>query len=104
MKNETKIEWITPLIVLCTLMLACPVTFAASHHAKKKLYNAHTPGYFEAIGAGSVSNVRAANGHLGVTSSETDTLVQTNNNAWNSWGSPAWFRGMSTLYPCKTIF
>jgi len=47
---------------------------------------AHTPGYFEAIAAGSVSQVNAGNGHLAVTSSETDKLVQTNNNSLNSWG------------------
>ena len=35
-------------------------------------------GYFELIGAGSLSAVDAGDGLLGVTSSETDTLVQTN--------------------------
>lgn len=46
----------------------------------------HTSGYFELIGAGSLSAVLAGTSQLGVTSNEVDTLVQTNRNALNSWG------------------
>lgn len=50
------------------------------------MFGCHTPGYFELIGAGSVSQVQAGNGELGITSNETDRLVQTNDNTLNSWG------------------
>lgn len=49
-------------------------------------YPATTRRYFEIIGAGSLSTTNQSNAFLGVTSNETDTLVQTNSNAWNSWG------------------
>lgn len=43
--------------------------------------------HFEIIGAGSISKLDAGNGTLGVTSSETDRLVQTNSNSWNTPGA-----------------
>ena len=42
------------------------------------------PNHFDLIGAGGVANLMAGDGFLGVTSSETDRLVQTNRNAWNT--------------------
>jgi len=69
---------------LCSLTLICsPVLFAGS---MGPIGVGHTPGYFELIGAGSVSAVIAGNGLLGVTGNEVDTLIQTNRNDWNSWG------------------
>lgn len=62
-------------LLLYPLMLTSPAVFAA-----------HTPGYFDVIAAGSISQVKAGNGRMGITSDETDTLVQTNDNNWNSWG------------------
>lgn len=47
----------------------------------------HTPGYFEIIAAGSLSQVRHTNSKLGITSSETDSLVQRKDNDWDSWGA-----------------
>ncbi|MCX7125746.1 MAG: hypothetical protein NTU49_08425, partial [Gammaproteobacteria bacterium] len=44
---------------------------------------ARTPGRFDAIGAAGIAQVQAGNAQLGVTSSETDKLVQTNK-GWNS--------------------
>lgn len=79
-------------LAICTLMLACTATFAAIHPPQNGYKNegsqvaTHTPGYFEVIGAGSLSKVHANNGQLGITSDEIDTLVQTNDDAWNSWG------------------
>lgn len=65
------------LLSLCSLMLACTATFAA-----------HSPAHFEVIGAVSSSRVHTGNTTLGVTTNETDTLVQTNDDFrhWNSWG------------------
>jgi outer membrane autotransporter protein len=99
-------------LLLCSLMLIlpCTATVAGVYHPKNtatnptykgevpkaKMYKGeaykgsyvhHTPGYFEVIGAASLSKVRAGNAQLGVTSDETDTLVQTNRNAWRSWGA-----------------
>ena len=64
-------------------------------------------GYFELIGAGSLSAVDAGDGLLGVTSSETDTLVQTNENDWNSWGGQfgvgyVYFRANAQKYAERT--
>lgn len=42
------------------------------------------PNHIDIIGAIGVANLAAGNGSLGVTSSETDTLVQTNGNNWNT--------------------
>ncbi|MHB1949214.1 MAG: outer membrane protein [Gammaproteobacteria bacterium] len=42
--------------------------------------------HFDLIGAGSISNLRAGNGSLGITSSETDRLIQTNTNSWDAGG------------------
>jgi opacity protein-like surface antigen len=70
-------------LVFCVLICAFNTSFAAI--SSVPTIRAHTPGYFEVIGAGSISNVDA-DGSIAVTSSETDTLHQTNNNAWNSWG------------------
>ncbi|CEG58387.1 SPOR domain-containing protein [Legionella fallonii] len=42
------------------------------------------PNHIDFIGAIGVANLAADNGYLGVTSSETDTLVQTNGNNWNA--------------------
>lgn len=43
-----------------------------------------TANHFEVIGAAGVASLMAGNSYLGVTSSETDTLVQTNSNDWNT--------------------
>jgi len=74
-------------------MLTCTVTFAAAHPPKSGYKGEElvpiqvaSPGYFDVIGAVSISKVHAGNGYLGVTSSETDTLKQTNSSNWNSWG------------------
>jgi outer membrane autotransporter protein len=64
-------------------LICSPVIFAGGMGPKSL---EHTPGYFELIGAGSLSAVIANNGQLGVTSDEIDTLVGTNRNAWNFWG------------------
>lgn len=40
--------------------------------------------YFEAIGAVGAANLRANDGNIGITSSETDKLVQTNQNKWKT--------------------
>lgn len=46
-----------------------------------------SPDRFEIIGALGVASLRAGNSLLGVTRSETDTLVQTNRNQWNSFAA-----------------
>ncbi len=43
--------------------------------------------HFEVIGALGFANLSAGDGYLGVTSSETDRLVQTNNNNWNTFAA-----------------
>lgn len=42
------------------------------------------PNHFEVIGALGIANLMAGDGYLGVTSSETDRLVQTNSSDWNT--------------------
>jgi opacity protein-like surface antigen len=42
------------------------------------------PGHFELIGAGGIAKLNAGNPTLGITSSETDTLHQTNSSSWNT--------------------
>ncbi len=42
------------------------------------------PSHFEIIGAAGIANLRLNDGTLGVTSSETDRLKQTNRNDWDS--------------------
>lgn len=39
---------------------------------------------FRIIAAGGIAKLNGGNSQLGVTSSETDTLVQTNSNNWNT--------------------
>lgn len=46
----------------------------------------HTCGYFDVIGAGSLSQIRADDATLGVTSDEFDRLVSDNDNNWKYWG------------------
>lgn len=102
---KSKKNGLRPLL-LCSLMLACSVSLAAVHHSKHKKPHttlAHTPGYFDVITAGAVSNVYSGNGNLGVTSDETDTLAQNNRNSWNSWGGQigagyAYFLGNAQRY------
>ena len=42
------------------------------------------PNHIDIIGALGVASLSASDGYLGVTSSETDRLVQTNGNSWNT--------------------
>ncbi len=48
-------------------------------------FSDNIPVNFEIIGGLGGAQVNAGNSELGVTQSETDKLVQTNTNAWNSW-------------------
>jgi opacity protein-like surface antigen len=76
-----------PLLLSYTFLCVCSAAFAAAPSPKGiSKIPTHTPGHFEVIGAGSLSNVNASNGTLTVTSSERDKLNQTNDNAWTSWG------------------
>ncbi|MDR3477659.1 MAG: outer membrane beta-barrel protein [Gammaproteobacteria bacterium] len=43
--------------------------------------------HFEVIGGLGIAKLNAGNGELGVTSSETDKLVQTNSSSWNTFGA-----------------
>jgi hypothetical protein len=43
--------------------------------------------HFEVIGGLGIAKLNAGNGELGVTSSETDRLVQTNSGSWNTFGA-----------------
>jgi opacity protein-like surface antigen len=45
---------------------------------------AHSPGHFEILGGPGISQLSAGNSPLGITSSETDQIVQTNANSWNT--------------------
>ena len=42
------------------------------------------PNHIDVIGAMGVASIDSSDGYLGVTSSETDRLIQTNNNDWNT--------------------
>lgn len=93
------------LFSLVCLSLSCSV-FAAAPLKKHNLsysYNNHhpyrtyapdyknempliltNPNHWEIIGAGGIANVDAGHSYLGVTSSETDELVQTNEDDWKT--------------------
>lgn len=43
--------------------------------------------HFEGIGALGIGKLNAANSYLGVTQSETDSLVQTNSSSWDTFGA-----------------
>lgn len=45
------------------------------------------PNHIDIIGALGVASLSAGDGYLGVTSSETDRLVQTNSNSWNTFAA-----------------
>jgi opacity protein-like surface antigen len=77
-------------LLLCSLMLTCAATFAASHtlnngYKGEVAYGPAPAGYFEVIGAGSLSKVQAGNSALGI-GNETDTLIQNNSSNWDAWG------------------
>jgi hypothetical protein len=65
------------LSLLCSLILISTTSYAAIYAPPKP---------FELIAAGSISKVHAGNAQLGVTSDETDSLMQTNDGNWGSWG------------------
>ena len=46
-----------------------------------------SPNHFEVIGALGIAKLNAGDSELGVTSSETDRLVQTSSNAWNTFAA-----------------
>jgi len=74
--------------MLCCLLVS-NIALAAKHthrHInKKEHWFSHTErGHFEVIGALGAAQLNAGNSRLGVTSSETDTLVQTNSNQWDT--------------------
>jgi opacity protein-like surface antigen len=50
-----------------------------------EFFSAITPGHFEVIGGLGGAQLDTGNSELGVTQSETDKLVQTNTNTWNTW-------------------
>lgn len=61
--------------------------------------------HFEIIGALGIANLRAGDSTIGVTSSETDKLVQTNTNSWNTFGAQLGLGYVAYLrdvpeYPC----
>jgi hypothetical protein len=53
-------------------------------HHKTQSYRYTQLNHYEAIGALGIANLRASNGNIGVTSNETDRLVQTNSSNWNT--------------------
>lgn len=78
------------LLALVCLLLSCAVF--ASHPAKahsrdyqNEISVLENPNHFEYIVALGLSKAAAGNSHINVTSNETDKLVQTNDNAWNTW-------------------
>jgi opacity protein-like surface antigen len=90
---KRQINRLRPLIYSCIFPVAiimscidCPAAFAAQSSPTLAKKQAYTPGYLEVIAAGNLSNVNTRNSTIAVTRSETDKLVQTNQNAWNSWG------------------
>ena len=68
-----------PYFLLCSIALSGSSLMTAASAENI----ARTPGRFDAIGAAGIAQVQAGNAQLGVTSSETDKLVQTNK-GWNS--------------------
>ncbi len=73
-------------LILCFLALNNYV-FAAipkGHQYHVAVAPTKTPGHFELLGGIGLATLNATNSNLGVTSSETDKLVQTNNDNWNA--------------------
>jgi len=78
-------------LLLCGFVLSSavyasgPTIYKDKHHYKDyKDMPAQSYNHFEVIGAGGIAKLDAGNGTLGVTSSEKDSLVQTNSNNWNT--------------------
>jgi outer membrane autotransporter protein len=79
------------LLALVCLLLSCTVFAYPSYKKYSHDYKneipivLENPNHFEVIAALGISNVDAGNSYMDVTSSETDRLVQTNGNRWNTW-------------------
>ena len=75
-----------------SVLASVPVKKHHGHHGYKgeglykgEVFAPEQPrNHFEIIGAPGIARLSAGNSELGVTSSETDRLVQTNSNAWNT--------------------
>lgn len=59
-----------------------------------------SPNHFEIIGALGVANLRAGSSVMGVTFDETDSLLQTNKNHWNTFAAQA---GLGYIYYFRGI-
>ena len=76
MKSKPKI---LPYVFLCCTTISGSVFAGAMSDIAPKSSN-----HFEVIGALGIANLMAGDGYLGVTDSETDRLLQTNRNDWNT--------------------
>ena len=87
-----KMNGVRPLL-LCSIMLACSSAFAVqspgivyTSQAIGNNYMDVSHPFYEVLADASVSKVNVDKVKLGVTSSETDTLVPNNTENWDSWG------------------
>ena len=62
-----------------------------------------SPSHFDVIGAVGVANLMAGDGFMGVTTSETDTLIQTNSNDWNNFTGQLGL-GYNYYFPGKQLY
>ncbi len=66
------------------LSLSCLALSSSVFAGSMGAMTTSNPSHFEVIAAAGVANLRLHDGTLGVTSSETDRLVQTNRNDWDN--------------------
>lgn len=74
--------------------------FAVSEPSVELPFPSTSPNGFELIGALGAAAVKAGNSEIGVTSSETDRLIQTNGSTWNThnWGNFAAQGGVGYIH------
>jgi len=65
-------------------LASCGSMYAATMGNHALVVPAKGPNHFEMIGAGGIASLGAHNSRLGVTSSETDTLVPRHNDEWDA--------------------
>ena len=73
-------------LLFCVILSGSMCVYAESKNPvnSKKSSRYTQLNHFEAIGALGIANLRAGNGTIGVTQSETDKLIQTNSNNWGT--------------------
>lgn len=96
------------LIFICLLFscsaIASPITSPVHTNYKNEISIAATdPNHFELIAAAGIMQLNAGHSFIGITTNETDELIQTNDNRWNTWVGQLGI-GFVNFFPNKLAF